>query len=215
MMTHLDALAVAGRLLAAVGLAAVLGIERELSAQSAGLRTHALVSLGAAVFTLAGAETMGTDPTRVAAQVVSGIGFLGGGAILRERASVRGLTTAATLWAAAAIGLACGLGRYYVAALAAGAAVVVTVGLKRFERAVLPRRQGLFLAITVDRHSLDPVVAQVVGQWPQARVTGVISQPADVQRVELRARPAPDGDLTALAGAMLDIPGVLGVEVHP
>src|SRR4051794_3279061 len=91
-------------------LGALVGLEREARAHPAGFRTHALVALGACVFSLAGAYGFQggppVDPTRVAAQVVSGIGFIGGGAILRQGGSVRGITTAATLWFAAAIGLA-------------------------------------------------------------------------------------------------------------
>src|SRR5690348_7809892 len=90
-------------------LGAAIGFEREIGSQPAGLRTHMLVSLGAGLFTLAGAEVMHTDPTRVAAQVVTGVGFLGGGAIFKEGLSVRGLTTAASLWVTAAAGLAVGL----------------------------------------------------------------------------------------------------------
>src|SRR5204862_6922109 len=87
----------------------------------AGLRTHLLVSVGAALFTIAGAygfESARVDPTRVAAQIVTGIGFLGAGAIIRQGFSVRGLTTAATLWVVAAVGLAAGAGYYSGAVLA-------------------------------------------------------------------------------------------------
>ena len=115
-----------------VGLAAVLGgaigLEREIREREAGLRTHMLVSVGAALFTLVSAyawtdfrfstpEGVVFDPTRIAAQVVTGIGFLGAGAIIRQGLSVRGLTTAATLWVVAAIGMAAGVGYYEAAAL--------------------------------------------------------------------------------------------------
>src|SRR6476659_10335266 len=100
------------RIGAAGGCGALIGLERESRNQLAGIRTHALVAAGAAVFTLAGAHgfpelTRGpnVDPMRVAAQIASGIGFIGAGAILREGATVRGVTTAASLWAAAALGL--------------------------------------------------------------------------------------------------------------
>jgi putative Mg2+ transporter-C (MgtC) family protein len=108
-----------------LGLAALLGgaigVERELRDREAGIRTHLLVSLGSALFTIisaygfheffaSGASV--ADPTRIAAQIVTGIGFLGAGAIIREGVSVRGLTTAATLWVTAAIGMACGAGWY-------------------------------------------------------------------------------------------------------
>jgi putative Mg2+ transporter-C (MgtC) family protein len=124
-----------------VALAAVLGgaigFERELREREAGLRTHLLVSVGAALFTMVSAYawtdwTFSTpqglvfDPTRIAAQVVSGIGFLGAGAIIRQGLSVRGLTTAATLWVVAAIGMASGAG-YYIAAVATTALVLISL----------------------------------------------------------------------------------------
>ena len=101
-MENADLVVIIVRLGLSVVFGAVIGLERELAAQPAGLRTHILVALGAALFTLVGTEVAGTDPTRIAAQVVSGVGFLGAGAILREGPTIRGLTTAATLWAAAA-----------------------------------------------------------------------------------------------------------------
>lgn len=117
------------RLLVAAVLGAAIGFEREIHAHPAGMRTHLLVSLGSAVFTVLSifffeAATgpngvVPTDPSRVAAQIVSGIGFLGAGAILKYGTSVRGLTTAASLWATAGVGMAAGAGAWVVAALAA------------------------------------------------------------------------------------------------
>ena len=118
--------------LARLSLAAVLGgaigFERELRDREAGLRTHLLVCLGSALFTIvsaygfreflaSGDQVIRADPTRIAAQIVTGIGFLGAGAIIRQGLSVRGLTTAATLWVAAAIGIAAGAGYYAGAVL--------------------------------------------------------------------------------------------------
>jgi len=102
------------RLLLAALLGAGVGYEREHADKPAGLRTHTLVSLGAALFTvvsLYGFDGVG-DPARVAAQIVTGIGFLGAGAILRNEATVKGLTTAASIWTTAAIGMAVGVGMY-------------------------------------------------------------------------------------------------------
>jgi putative Mg2+ transporter-C (MgtC) family protein len=128
----LDVVELTLRLLVAAGAGVVLGLERELHAHPAGVRTHALVAVGAALFTISGAYGFGdmprapnVDPARVAAQVASGVGFLGAGAILRQGLGVRGLTTAATLWLAAAIGVASGAGAY--AAVALGTAVVLLV----------------------------------------------------------------------------------------
>src|SRR3954465_5396085 len=128
--TNLELLA---RVAIASALGAALGLERERRGQVAGMRTHGLVACGAAIFTLAGAYGFSdihrgpnVDPMRVAAQIASGIGFIGGGAILREGATVRGVTTAASLWAAAAIGLAAGAG---LLVAAAGSLAIVLVML--------------------------------------------------------------------------------------
>ena len=113
------------RLVIASVLGAVIGLERELHAHPAGMRTHLLVSLGSAAFTVlsifffespaAPNGSLPTDPSRIAAQIVSGIGFLGAGAILKYGTSVRGLTTAASLWATAGVGMAAGAGAWFVA----------------------------------------------------------------------------------------------------
>lgn len=125
------------RMLVAAALGGAVGLERELRDHEAGFRTHLIVALGACVFTLVSAYAWSDwtfsqrsgivfDPTRIAAQIVTGIGFLGAGAIIVRGISVRGLTTAATLWVVAAIGMAAGTGYYPVAV---GAAVLVLVSL--------------------------------------------------------------------------------------
>jgi putative Mg2+ transporter-C (MgtC) family protein len=128
------------RLLAAAVLGGLVGFERDLHGRAAGLRTHLLVTLGAALFmilSLAVSElSVGrfADPGRIAAQIVTGIGFLGAGAILKDGLNIRGLTTAACLWIAAAIGMAAGAGAYLLAAVTTGIALVALVLLKRVER---------------------------------------------------------------------------------
>ncbi len=123
------------RLLLAAGLGAVLGVEREYRQKPAGLRTNILIAIGSALFTiLSVAMTAGTgDPSRVAGQIVTGIGFLGGGAILRNRDSVHGMTTAATIWVNAAIGIGCGVGQYQLATAATALTLVVLVVLPPIE----------------------------------------------------------------------------------
>ena len=131
------------RLVLAVGLGAALGIERESRNKTAGTRTHALVALGAALFTVSGVF-MGsdgiTDRNRIAAQVVSGIGFIGGGAILRSGLTVTGITTAASLWMAASFGVAAGVGLYWVAAAGGLLTFVTILGLGAIADLVLKRR---------------------------------------------------------------------------
>lgn len=130
------------RLVVAALLGMALGFERELRGQPAGLRTHILVGLGACLFAMTGAYAFqsiggpGTereDLTRVASQVVVGIGFLGGGAILRHGTSILGLTTAANLWVTAAIGVACAAGFFAPAALTTLLTLIALVGLRPVE----------------------------------------------------------------------------------
>ena len=105
-------------LLLAAGLGGLIGLERQIHGKPAGVRTNILICLGAAVFTLVSklmAEGEAESTTRIAAQVVTGIGFLGAGAIIREPKGVHGLTTAATIWLVASIGVACGAGLYVLA----------------------------------------------------------------------------------------------------
>lgn len=104
------------RLLVAMILGALIGYERERAGKPAGVRTHGMVSLGAALFAVVSIHGFGnvSDPSRVAAQIVTGIGFLGAGAILHDRGGVHGLTTAASLWVTAAIGLAVGVGMVFM-----------------------------------------------------------------------------------------------------
>ncbi|WP_044611899.1 MgtC family protein [[Enterobacter] lignolyticus] len=105
-------------LLAAMLLGALIGAERQWRQRMAGLRTNALVATGAAVFILSSMSASPDSPGRIAAQIVSGIGFLGAGVIMREGMNVRGLNTAATLWCSAGIGVLCGLGQFWNAAAA-------------------------------------------------------------------------------------------------
>lgn len=126
-MTELDMVA---RIALAAGLGAVLGIEREVQNKTAGLRTHTLVAAGAALFTVAGGSVAGpnADLTRIAAQVVTGIGFIGAGGMIRTGFTISGITTAATLWFSAALGVASGFGLYTVAAASLALALIAMIG---------------------------------------------------------------------------------------
>ncbi|GMU06923.1 MgtC/SapB family protein [Corallococcus caeni] len=147
------------RLVLATFLGGVLGVEREARNQAAGLRTHTLVALGACCFTLssvyteellrAGANPSGTqtDISRIASQIVVGIGFLGAGVILRHGGAVKGLTTAANLWVTAAVGLACGLGLYVAASATVALALLSLVVLRPVSRLLTP---------DVERHGGHP-----------------------------------------------------------
>ena len=159
-----------GRLTLAAALGSIIGLEREFREREAGLRTHLLVSLGSALFTIVSAfgfhdvlthdpqVVVRLDPSRIAAQIVSGIGFLGAGAIIRQGLSIRGLTTAATLWVVAAIGMAAGAGFYSVAIITTVVALVALWPLRYVayrmidrvkpeeDRVVIELREGVSLA---------------------------------------------------------------------
>ena len=123
--------------LLAVILGAAIGLEREASGKAAGLRTNVLICLGAAVFTIISRQMgRGGDAsmTRIAAQIVTGVGFIGAGAIIRDRAGIYGLTTAATIWLVASIGMACGAGLHILAVTSTLIAVVVLIGLGKLEK---------------------------------------------------------------------------------
>lgn len=136
------------RVLSSVLLGFAIGLEREMTNKYAGLRTNILVCLGACLFTIISiygfpevsvtGDELGTrDTARVAAQVVTGIGFIGGGTVLRHGATVFGLTTAATLWVSASIGMACGAGMYGLAIVATVLSILVLVSVRLFEKNVL------------------------------------------------------------------------------
>ena len=131
------------RLLLAAGLGAAVGLEREYRQKPAGRRTNILIALGSALFTILsislGHDSGNTD--RIAAQVVTGIGFLGGGAIMRNRDTVHGMTTAATIWVNAAIGVAAGTGQYLLATVTTALTLVVLVVLPPIET-YFERRAG-------------------------------------------------------------------------
>jgi len=123
------------RIIVAAALGLAVGFEREIHGHPAGLRTHMLVAAGSGLFTVLSAYgfegvargvtgTAAIDPTRIAAQIVSGIGFLGAGAILKDGVVIRGLTTAASLWATSAVGMAAGAGEYIIAVVATGTILV-------------------------------------------------------------------------------------------
>jgi putative Mg2+ transporter-C (MgtC) family protein len=150
------------RLTVATALGAVVGLERERLERAAGLRTHALVGVGAALFMIVSAfgfddalavANVTLDPSRVAAQVVSGIGFLGAGTIIFQREIVRGLTTAASIWAVAAIGLAAGSGLFVAAVAATALVLLVLAGLKPIENRFFLHRRLRLLTLAIDRRT--------------------------------------------------------------
>jgi putative Mg2+ transporter-C (MgtC) family protein len=173
------------RIAVAAALTGAIGMERELRERAAGLRTHMLVGVGSALFTIVSAYAWGDfvydrsqgvvfDPTRIAAQIVTGIGFLGAGAIIRQGLSVRGLTTAAGLWVVAAIGMAAGAGYYSAAVIVTGVVLVGLGPLRWLEGGALARwrRGGRVLEVDVLREQpLAPLLETLEGR--RARVNRV------------------------------------------
>ena len=157
------------RLAVAALLGGAIGLERELDEKAAGLRTHMLVAGGSALFTLVSAYGYSAfvghghvsfDPSRIAAQIVTGVGFLGAGVIFRQGFTVRGLTTAASLWLVAAIGMAAGVGYWAGAVLATGVGIVSLRPLEWVKNRMLPRRaaQRLLVELKEDDESSAPVL---------------------------------------------------------
>jgi putative Mg2+ transporter-C (MgtC) family protein len=140
------------RLLVALILGAVVGLERERQERAAGLRTVTMVSLGSCLFTIVGAYGFpNTDPSRVAAQIVTGIGFLGAGTIFLRKDLVRGLTTAATIWAVAAIGMAAGTSQYTIALFTTLLILSVLMVLKPIEKRFFKRPSEALVSVVVPR----------------------------------------------------------------
>lgn len=147
MHTELPLVAIAVRLLAALALGGIIGFEREIKDKPAGLRTHMLIALGTALFGIiaeemvlgyhaAGEGAIAVDPSRALQGIVIGIGFLGGGTIMVRESRIHGLTSGAAIWVVGGLGLACGLGDYLIAGVAAALALFVLVLVRLFERAL-------------------------------------------------------------------------------
>jgi putative Mg2+ transporter-C (MgtC) family protein len=208
------------RLFVASVLGGAIGLERELRERGAGLRTHTVVCVGSALFTLVSAYgfedffvSSGTriDPTRIAAQIVSGIGFLGAGAIIRQGLSVRGLTTAATLWLVAAIGMATGAG-YWDAAVIATLGALLTLGPLRivaYRATRRWRRETERLLVEVPAGGSPAPVIEAIERF--GRVLSLdVSQEGD--RREIAVEVAMQGTPPQVVAAVAEIDGVIEVR---
>ena len=213
-------------LLLAFVLSAVVGIERQRKLKSAGLRTHTLVGLGAAVFTLVSAYGFSAavgpevvlDPSRIAAQVVSGIGFLGAGVIFVRQNIVNGLTTAATVWMAAAIGMACGAGMPVLAVIATGLHLVAVTLLPIIGRRIpsIDKDQVFVVSYKEGRGVLRDILARAteLGYGASLTKTRRIEIDGKVPRVEAEMRFLHGkGRLEDLIAGLSEIRGVISVQV--
>ncbi|MFN2490111.1 MAG: MgtC/SapB family protein [Actinomycetota bacterium] len=222
----LDLWELSARILVAAALGGLIGFEREFADQPAGFRTHILVSVGAALFTIVGAygvesfiggdQAVRFDPTRVAAQVVTGIGFLGAGAILQQGVNVRGLTTAASLWVTAAVGTAVGLGYWGGAVVTAVTTVAALYGLKPLGHRLFRRlRRGhhrFILEIEPELRLSD--IAKVV-ERANARTESfnLIADDDGRRHVVVTLQLPASGSLDLLAQEMTRVEGVRNVDL--
>ena len=201
------------RLFVAAALGGAIGLERELRERQAGLRTHLVVSVGSALFTLVSAYGFSNfgarvDPTRIAAQIVTGIGFLGAGAIIRQGLSVRGLTTAASLWLVAAIGMAVGAG-YWEGAVIATLGAVLVLG---------PLRGAAYRFLTRYRPALDRLMVEIpAGGSPAPIIDAIERQSGRVVSLEVaqegdRRSVAVDVELTSGGSAPAVVAGVAEID---
>jgi len=213
------------RIALAAVLGGLIGVERELREREAGLRTHLLVSVGSALFTIvsayefheflaSGQSVVRADPTRIAAQIVTGIGFLGAGAIIRQGLSVRGLTTAATLWVVAAIGMASGAG-YYSAAFITTAVVILSLWPLRIAAyRVLSRFRAEEGRLLVELHagaSTGAVIDEV--EATGARIETIeVSQEGDRRRIELDVELPKDQRTPVIIARIAEVEDVVEVR---
>lgn len=218
----------AGRILLAAFLGGVIGLEREIADHPAGLRTHVSVALGAALFGIVSGYGFGefdaartdtnfqVDPTRVASNVVTGVGFLGGGAILKYGATVKGLTTAASLWVTAAIGLGCALGSYFATLVTTAALLVALVGLRGPRRWIdrnLARSKER-VVIRLAPGSDPSAVVRALGELRDVRITSLRIRDDDGACVVHADLAAGKGqDLEALLAPLVDLPDVAALDV--
>jgi putative Mg2+ transporter-C (MgtC) family protein len=213
------------RVAVAAALGGAVGLERELREREAGFRTHMLVSIGSALFTLVsaygfrdfllhGGSVIRADPTRIAAQIVTGIGFLGAGAIIRQGLAVRGLTTAATLWVVAAIGLASGAG-YYSAAIITTLVVLVSLWPLRIAAHVLTSRfrarSDRLLAQLPAGESPGPLIDAVEGLGGRVQAVEVTHE-ADRRTVLLDVALPHAAEAPAFIGRLADVEHVLEIR---
>jgi len=213
------------RLALAAVLGGLIGVERELREREAGLRTHLLVALGSALFTIVGAygfhaflssgqSVVRADPTRIAAQIVTGIGFLGAGAIIRQGLSVRGLTTAATLWVVAAVGLAAGAGYYSAAVITTGLVLLALYPLRIVAYRILHRFRPEDGRLLIELPAGQPP-GEVIDEIERAgaRINSVeVSEEADRRRLELDVVLPRDTPAPRLVARIADVEHVAAVR---
>ena len=210
------------RIIMAGILGGLIGLERESLNKSAGFRTHILVCVGSALIMIVSQDlyllyrgTTNIDPGRIAAQVVSGIGFLGAGTILREGATVKGLTTAASLWVVAGVGLAVGSGFYFPALVTTGVIFLALIYLGKVERLITGMSNvAVFLVTAENRPGQLGRVGSYLGERGLLILNIQMKQLSDDSRVmfEIDAKLPPKAAINEIMYELSDIPGVHQVE---
>jgi putative Mg2+ transporter-C (MgtC) family protein len=205
-------------------LSSLIGLEREFRAKSAGLRTHTLVGVAAALIVMVSKYGFGDtivkdavilDPSRVAAQIVSGIGFIGGGLIFVHRDVVRGLTTAAIIWLTASVGMACGAGLPLLAMFVTGAHFVVVYAYTNLARRILAERTEVHVQYTPGKGSVEKVMQMCTGRGYTIQELAVEQTEADGDggRRAIQFLVSGRGGVEALVVALADIKGVVAARV--
>ncbi len=202
-------------------LGGLIGLERETTKRAAGLRTHILVTVGATLLTILSFDVFEMysgratpDPARIAAQIVSGIGFLGAGTILREGPTIRGLTTAASLWVSAAIGMSVGIGAYAPAVYTTLIVLISLIGLRRLETRFMPGKHVVLISVTGnDRPGLIGELGSTLGRL-KVNITNIEMNPlpeTEQVRIDFHVqlpRGMGVGTVTEMLKAVPDITGV-------
>ncbi|MGH8291280.1 MAG: MgtC/SapB family protein [Steroidobacteraceae bacterium] len=215
-----------GELALALVLSTLIGLEREFRAKSAGLRTHTLVGVAAALIMLVSKYGFGDvivryaivlDPSRVAAQIVSGIGFIGGGLIFIQRDVVRGLTTAAIIWLTAAVGMACGAGLPLLAIFVTAAHFLVVYGYAQCERHILSEHAELQVQYTPGKGAVEKVMQMCTGSGYviQELAVGQAEASAEGETRAIRFHVSGRRGVEALLVAIADIKGVVTARLSP
>ena len=219
-MTEIPLLEIFLRLAAALVAGGIIGYERERDSQPAGLRTHMILALGAALVMILSVNIgikFGSDPARLAAQVVSGVGFLGAGAILRFGFNVKGLTTASTLWTTAMVGMAIGYGYYLVSLFAVVITIIVLTLVERFEKKFV--RVNVIRTVVVDVHEREGILREVrktISKMADALFAFSVQKSVKNKhmRLEIVARFNRNEKLEDMLEVISSIEGVKGIKIE-
>ena len=219
-MTEIPLLEIFLRLAAALVAGGIIGYERERDSQPAGLRTHMILALGAALVMILSVNIgikYGSDPSRLAAQVVSGIGFLGAGAILRFGFNVKGLTTASTLWTTAMVGMAIGYGYYLVSLFTVVITIIVLTLVERFEKKFV--RVNVIRTVVIDVHEREGILREVrktISKMSDALLAFSVQKSVKNKhmRLEIVARFNRNEKLEDMLEVISSIEGVKGIKIE-